>query len=361
MEINKDGKREDIYEYYEKQSYAVIALDGGYNIIYKNSAAARLGIKPRIGTGIKKYVDFVNLEKLYGAAEKGEYRILRLDADSPVRRCVIQPESKDMTVLAFYYALNFLKENDAGETEIIRKVEDIIGKYNERRKTLRTGRDNGGFFPENNKKAAWINEHFRKHMINIYSDGDDKHNTYCDIGAFFNRFAASISQYMSSFGYKVSSHIEDKMFFCRLDESDLLLINFIMSAFAFSHSIFNKVEISFNSDYYSGVARYRFTAGSDFLRERKDIFGNDYLSEIIDIEYLDLNLAAIIAQNNGLKLRVWSDGDDGSSVFLDLIFDIKIPENLKSPLLDESPNYITSDNIKEQAEIEFAVIFEEDI
>ena len=354
---SREIKTERIYRKYEKYVYAAILLDREFNIIYKNDAAKMLNIKPRIGTNIKKYIDLPNIGKLCAAVEKGEYGIIKLDVTSPIKRCVIQPEFKDVTALIFYDALNFLKESDTVEFETIKKIENIIGKYNERRKTLIT--DRGDYFPENNRKIIRINEHFRRHMINLNSRRDGRHKTYCDVGEFLNNFAGSVSQYTGAFGYKVNINIVDKMFFYMLCESDLLLVNFIMSAFAFKHSIFNKIDVSFRGEYFDWILRYEFITENDFLQSHKDIFIRDRLCAISDIEYLDMNLAALIAKNNNLKLRVYFDEDGGSKVYLDLIFGDKNRNNfnLESPNTAESRNYMSPEKIREHAEIEYAGVF----
>ena len=174
-----------------------------------------------------------------------------------------------------------------------------------------------------------------------------------------NNFTSSVSQYIKSFGYKIGLNIEDKMFFYMLNEGDLLLINFIMSAFAFKHSIFNRINISFRNDYYAGVLRYEFTTGNDFIQTHKDIFVKDYLKEINDIEYLDLNLAALVAKNNNLKFRVYFDEESGNKIFLDLILgDKSLDLESPSPDSNEYRNYITSENIKEISEVAFADVFD---
>ena len=359
-EIKEPEKPEQIYKKYERYAYSAILLDSGFNIIYKNSAAKMLNIKPRIGTNIKKYIDLLNIGKLCAAVEKGEYGIIKLDVTSPIKRCVIQPENKNITALLFYDALNFLKESDTVEFETISKIENIIGKYNERRKNLII--DHGDYFSENNRKIIRINEHFRRHMINLNSRRNDKHKIYCDIGEFLNNFSASISQYISAFGYKMNFNIfniRDKMFFYMLSESDLLLVNFIMSAFAFKHSIFNKVDISFRDEYSVWILRYEFITENNFLQSHKNIFVKGDLFRINDIEYLDLNLAALIAKNNNLKLRVYFDEESGNKVFMDLVFSDKNynNNNIESPRTDEHRNYISPEKIKELAEIEFAGAF----
>jgi len=353
-------KPDEFCQKYEKYSYAALLLDSDFNIVYKNNAAKILNIKPRLGTSIKKYTDFVNLEKLCDAVEKEEFRILKLDVPSPIKRCVIHPENKDVTALIFYDALNFLKEDETGEFEIIRKIEDIIGKYNERRKNISRGDlsfenieniENN----ENNKKILKINQHFRRHMANLNTRGDEKYKSYCDIGEFLNIFASGISQYINSFGYKLNFRVEDRMFYYRLNENDLLLINFIISVFALKYSVFNKADVSFYSDFSGGTLRYEFIAEKDFCKMYKEVFVKDYPGEINDMDYLELSLAALIAKNNDLKLRTYFDGDGGSKIVIDLIFP-KNSSEVESPPLGSYWVYTPLEEIKDQAEIEFADI-----
>ena len=359
-ELNETEKMGQMHKKYEKYIYAAILLDKNFNVIYKNDAAKMLNIKPRISTNIKKYTNQANSKKLCEAVERGEYGLIKLDVASPIKRCVIQPESKEVTALLFYDALNFLKESDKVEFDTIRKIENIIAKYNERRKSLII--DRGDYFPENNRKIIRINEHFRRHMANLNSRRDDTQKAYCDIGDFLNNFAASISQYTSAFGYKVNFNIEDKMFYYKLSESDLLLVNFIMSAFAFKHSIFNKVDISFRDEYSAWILRYEFITDNEFLKTYEDIFIKnhiDHIDVINGIEYLDLNLACLIAKNNNLKLRIYLDEETGNKVVLDLIFANRHNNNfnVESPNTNERRNYISREKMKKHAEIEFSMVF----
>jgi len=177
-----------------------------------------------------------------------------------------------------------------------------------------------------------------------------------------NIFTSGISKYVNSFGYKIEFDGEDKMFYYRLSEEDFRLINFILSAAAFKYAMFDKINIKFISDFHakiSGILRYEFRAGSDFGQIHPGMFAEDYINEIKDIDYIDLNLASLAAENNGLKLRVYFIPDDGGKVCFDLIFPAK-ERDLKSPFGEEPGNYvikITEEDIIKFAEIEFAEVF----
>ena len=350
---------EDVFKKYGEYPQAAIVLDSDFNIIYKNPAAKKdVNIKPRMGVTIKKYMDSGNMEKLCSAVEHDEFRILKLDVFSALKRCVAQPDSnKSVTALVFYSSLNLLKEGGENEGEIISKAEDLILKYNRQRKA--TGKITGGHVSENSKKIARINEHFRRHITNL-SPNNTK--TTCNIADFLNKFTAGISQYVNSFGYKVGGgKSADRMFHHPLNENDLLLINYILSAAAFKYSVFNKIDIRFSDDFNKGIIRYEFRTSKDFIKTHEDMFAGDYLKEMKDIEYLDLNLAALLAKNNDIGLKVYFDADE-SSVFFDLIFKRRNQKNPGKPEV-ESPlilNYISAEKVREGAEIEFAGIFSKD-
>jgi hypothetical protein len=115
-----------------------------------------------------------------------------------------------------------------------------------------------------------------------------------------------------------------------LNRNELLSINLILSAFALRYSIFNRIDIRFFSDFYagiSGILRYEFTVENDFTNKHSDMFVNDYSDNLKDMEYLDLNLAALIAKNNNLNLSVYSNTDKGGKVHLDLMFGTKKTAN----------------------------------
>ena len=362
---NKCEKYEKDFQECEKYPHPAILMDADFNIIYKNGAAKAVNIKPRMGTNIKKYMDGKNIEKLCGAVEKEEYKILKLNVPSPIKRCILHPGRKEIKALIFFDTFNFLREDGPDEAEIIRKIENIIFRYNEKEKQEQMlGKLVSGtnFSAEGSRKIIKIKEHFRRHMVNLNPQIADKHKTYCDIGEFLNNFTSGISQYIHSYGYKITSSIENNMFFYSLNGNDFLLINFILSAVALKYSIFNKIDIQFFSDFKAGLLRYEFKTENDFDKTHKDMFVKDYLDEIKDMEYLDLNLAALIAKNNDMKLRVYFKGDDGNKVCLDLLFGVKDLE-ISSENFDKYQNNqnITAEKITEFAKIVFAGIFRKDI
>ena len=341
----------EILKEYEKYSYPAIILNSGLYIIYKNNAAKILGLKLRIGANIKRYADSENFEKLRGALDEKTIAILKLDTDSPIQYCVTQSENENITALCFYDVLNLTKDGGG----LIKKAENIISKYNESRKIFKISQTQNDLLSENSKKIIRINEHFRKHMINLKSGGSDKHKTYCDIGEFLGDFSASVSQYAGSFGYRMNFNIENKMFYYMLNENDLLLINFILSAFALKHSVYNMVDINFHSDYSAGILRYEFVTENQFLNEYKDILTTDCdcLDEITDIKYLDLSLASLTAKNNDLDMRIYCDSDGDNKICLDLIFRRK-SNVIESPSGEVYRNHITREDMLKLAETEFS-------
>lgn len=368
----------------EKYHQPVIALDSRLNIIYKNSPAKILNLKPRLNISISRYIDEENAKKLADSIENNEFKIITLDVVSPFKRCVSQPHDKNFTLLVFYDALNFFADDPDVSDNINKteKIEDIISVYNCERK--KNAAKNPGLlcsdsnidhdaFRENNRNLTKINDHFRRHMINLPPENllkNPARKNYREIKPLLNRFSAAISQYISPFGYKITFNIEDKMFLYDLNEEDFLLINFILSAAALKYSVFNKADVTFHSDYspdISGILRYEFRVGGDFAETHGDMFACDYINEIKNTDYIDFNLAALVAKNNGLKLRVYFNPDaGGGNVCFDLIFRVKHRDD-KDKDMTESPfggDYmpeITPTEIISLAETELSGIFGEEI
>ena len=342
--------------------HPVMLLDSEFNIIYKNNAAKSVNLKLRLGSNLVKYMDAANIKKLREANKRKEFKILEICVPSVIKRFAFYPRSESVKAVVFYKVFNFIKENGEVEDEIIEKMEKIIYQYYEKTHQVEMlvgqTRDDG-FYAEDYKKMSKVTEHFVEHMTSLNPWVADKNKRYCDIGIFLNNFTSGISQYISAFGYRITCNIEDKMFFYRLNEDDLLLLNLIFAAAAFKYSIFKKVDIRFFTDFSMGILRYEFRTANDFFKTHENMFVRDYLSEIKDIEYLDMYLAALIAEKNGLQLNVYFVPDEDRGVRFDLIFDAK-NIGLESPFLssDESINYITAEKIKERAKIGFAGLFD---
>jgi len=390
------------YPKYDDYNYPVVLLDSDLDVIYKNEAAKFVNIKPRIGMNMKKYTDARNYEKLRDILNNGKVSTVTLNVQSPIKCCTARGEKageykdfeKDRPVVAliFFDSLNFFRD-DAG---VIDKINAVIDKYGEQERKLaesiglngpgllNAAKDmiSGEFaeeagdieytenyaeyaghsgygrykYYENNKKILRIREHFRRHVLNLKPNAPDGCKNYCDIGLFMRNFEDGISSCINNLGYKINFAAEDKMFLHKLNERDFLTVNFILASFAFEHSVFNKISVKFFADIYmTGVLRYEFSVPGDFADIHGDMFSRDYLENIGGIEYLDLALAALIAQNNDLRLSVKFSGDNGSKVYLDLIFGEKSEVLLSPPPCAENyGNIITADFISEKAEIEFS-------
>ena len=351
------------YNQYEKYYQPVIILDSEFNIVYKNTAAKLLNMKPRAGVNIKKYTDSENMRKIKDAFENNDYKILQLGESSAIRRCVAQPDGKNFTALVFYDSLNLLQDG----VEALGKIEEIVVKYNEYKKNLPESKENGALFYDNGggRKMLKINEHFRRHVTalnpRLQNAGDNPdYKKYCEVDFFLSKFTSNVSRYINSFGYRIEFNGDSKMFFYKLNEEDFLIINFILAAAALKYSVFNKINIVFITDFLSeasGILRYEFKAGGDFFRDRGDMFSADYINEIKNIEYIDFNLAALAARNNGLKLDIRSAGPDGDGmVYFDVIFPAK-PLGVKFEPIEDCNPETTDEKIYELAKTEFSGLF----
>ncbi|MCL2774532.1 MAG: hypothetical protein FWD71_14475 [Oscillospiraceae bacterium] len=350
---------------YKDYNYPVLLVDSNLIVTYKNNAARFANIKPRLGMNMEKYADPENIKKLRDTQYSEKINTIKLDIQSNIKYCLSKFESEDAVMaLIFYDSLNFIKDSD---DKIFGRLNDIISKYSPEFSDVYEDADisdNVGY--ENDKKILRLREHLRRHMSNIYLYDYDK--IYCDIGAFMRKFSGGILPYISNLGYKIFFDIEDNMFMYKLNESDFLTVNFILTAFALEYSVFGKVNVKFVADSWSsnhtlGILRYEFTVPRDFERTHRNMFIKDYQEDIGGIEYLDLSLTALIAKNNNMKTNVRFNEDNGSKVHIDLIFDSNYANcELNSPIWqcysDNSTiiTVISAESVKKQADIEFSIL-----
>lgn len=378
------------YPKYDDYNYPVILLDSDLDIIYKNNAARFVNIKPRIGMNIKKYTDAVNLEILRNTFNNRKVSAVKLNVQSNVKYCTARIEKvekcdgfegKSVLALVFVDSLNFLRD----DSEAIDKINNVIAKYNEQESkisgsagvnnldALRESRHTyseefaveTGFdkYPayhshEGNKKILRVRDHFRRHIVNLKTNMSETDKNYCDIGMFMRNFEAGITPCINNLGYKINFDAEDKMFMYKINERDFLTVNFILASFALEHSVFDKINVKFFTDINMvGVLRYEFSVTGDFGITHKDMFKRDYIEDIGSIEYLDLALVMLIAKNNDLQLSVKFNDDNGSKVYIDLIFASKIEMfSAHLPYEESFIGIITVDFIRDISEIEFSGI-----
>ena len=385
-----EGEKAEIFQEYERYNYPVILLDLNLKIIYKNTAAKFANIRPRIGMNIKKYTNLENLLKLMNTLKNKTINTVQLNIRSSIKQCVSRFDQKVQVIsLIFFDSLNYLREDDH---ETVNKINNIISKYDEQieeifeftgnliadiadikdiKENHEVNIDNIStnniinIIYKNNKKILRLREHFRKSINNLNLNGSEQYKNYCDIGRFLRCFDEGTSLYINNLGYKMIFDIEDKMFMYKINEGDFLTVNFILAAFAFDYSVFGRINVKFWTDIWSesginsinniiGILRYEFTAPKDFECTHKDMFIKNYLESIGGIEYLDLSLAALIAKNNGLKLDVRFNEDQGRRVYMDLLFNSKL--ELHSSFPKDYMNIVTADLVKKKAEIEFSML-----
>ena len=246
------------------------------------------------------------------------------------------------------YALGF-----AEDVEYIENMENMENVEN-----VEKSAEPGHKYHENNKKILRVREHFRRHILNLKTDAADIYKSYCDIGAFMRSYENGILPSINNLGYKINFNTEDKMFLYRLNERDFLTVNFILASIAFEYSVFNKINVRFfkNNDKFN-VLRYEFSVPRDFARTHSDMLSGNNLENIEKIEYMDLVLSDLIAQNNDMRLDMRFNEDNGSKVYMDLIFLIKGEVCMSpSPLTERCINFITAEYVREKAEIELSIL-----
>jgi hypothetical protein len=201
------------------------------------------------------------------------------------------------------------------DAETAERINEITAKYGEQELLCVGERDN--------KKMQKIRGYFLRHIANTDARQADAEKTYCDIWEFLNRLDTGSSRVINQLGYKIAFDIEsaDKMFMYKLNESDFLTLNFILISYALSKSIFGNLDIRFEANVGAAVLIYEFSPGSDFVKLNSEMFESGGFDNFNNFDKfaksgsIDLELAALIAENNHLKLELrTNDGDDNINI-----------------------------------------------
>jgi hypothetical protein len=330
-------------EIYKDYYYPVILLDGVLNVAYKNGAAQAAKVKPRTGVHIRKYINEDNLKILQEIADgKTGQQVIELDGGAG--RCLARRNGGMETALIFFDSLNYIKNLDM---EAAAEINYIAEKYGEQEQLFAGERADG--------KIRKIRGHFRRHIANMNAGAPDSEKNYCDIWEFLNSFNKGASPFINGLGYRISFDIENenKMFMHRLNESDFLTLNFIFASYALSKSVFGILDIKFETKMGEAVLMYEFSPGSDFADLNKKLFERGGFENCGN---LDLELAALIAKNNNIKLElrtveIREDKIEGKTQIL--IYFISSGE-LSQPVT--GANIMSGEDIAARAEIELAFL-----
>jgi hypothetical protein len=328
---------DETYQKYDYFSQPVVIINSDLIILYKNSAAKIVNMKPRIGANIKKYIDYDNSEKLCFSIKNKSPGIIELNIPTKINRCMIRMAKNAAWALIFFDMLNCVDESG----EILKQFEYIISRYNEDK--FNYDKQINSFFDfsadsfdedenDDNTVAAEnrrelinflkIKEHLRHDILNM--PGNRKiYKNYLDIGAFLNDFNKSVSSCIIYSRYKINFTIEDKMFFYSISENDFAVINYILSVFCMRNSVFGTVNAYFYAHSNTGILRYEFRQKNGFGTIKNKPSDDGYCSNLKKINNFDLIFIIMLLKNNGLKLNVSCDSPDGGTMRIDLIFNTK--------------------------------------
>lgn len=263
----------NIIEFYKNYYYPAILLDNGLKVIYKNAAALAAKMKPRVSVHIKKYLNEENFKILRDISDrKAAPRMIELKERQ--NRCLARCAGSVITLI-FFDSINYIIDYRA---ETAGQINKILSEYEEQ-----------SFLCVdecNNKKMQKIRAYCQRHIANIDSRKIDSEKIHCNIRQFFDNFDRGISPFINELGCRIKVDTgKDKMFIYKLNESDFLTLNFILLSYALSISVFGNVNIQFDPDERAVI--YEFIPISDSGK-----CGN-----------IDLEFAALIAENNKLKLE----------------------------------------------------------
>jgi hypothetical protein len=325
---------DEMYRKYDKFSQPVVIINSDLYILYKNSAAKIVNMKPRIGANIKKYIDYDNSKKLSFFIKNKSPNIIKLNIPTKINRCMIKTTEKAGWALIFFDTLNC-----AGESgERTEQFEYIISKYNEDKfnydkqinsffgLSVHLFDDNDDITVTENRRDLMrflkIKEHLRQDILNM--PGSRKiYKHYLDIGAFMNDFNKSVSSRIIYSGCKINFTIEDKMFFYSISEDDFAVINYILSVFCIRNSLFGTVNTYFYAHSNTGILRYEFRQKNHFRTINNKPSDDGYCGNLKKINNFDFIFIIMLLKNNNLKLNVSCDSTDGGTMRIDLIFNTK--------------------------------------
>jgi hypothetical protein len=330
-----------MYLKYDNFSQPVVIISPDLNILYKNSAAKIVNMKPRVGANIKKYIDYDNSKKLCFSIKNKSPNIIKLNIPTKINRCMIKTTENAAWALIFFDTLNCV--GDSGER--LEQFEYIMSRYNEDKfnydkqinsffgfspRSLDDNDDNdeNTAATENRRELMRflkIKEHLRHDILNM--PGSRKiYKNYLDIGEFLNDFNKSVSSRIIYSGYKINFTIEYKMFFYSISENDFAVINYILSAFCIRNSVFGAVNACFYAHSNTGILRYEFRQKNGFRAINNKPSDDGYCGNLQKINDFDFIFIIMLLKNNNLKLNVSRDSTDGGTMCIELIFNVNNPQ-----------------------------------
>jgi len=261
--------------------YPVVLLDAAtMKVAYKNKAAQVAKVAPRVSAYINSYSDEQVLQILETLDTDSEERIIELG--EPPSRCVARV-SGDMIVLVFLDPLNLMQKC---LSVTIPQIAEITARYDLEKLLI------SGDAVTDTNKARKLRSYLERYIVDLREKATP--HTYCDIREFLRSLESGVSQILAKMGYRISFDMgaRDEIFIYRLNESDFLTLNFILISYALSRSVFGVLDVRFEAR--TSVLTYEFMPAD--LGEQS--------------ESIDLELARLIAKNNGLRLSVAAVDDD---------------------------------------------------
>jgi len=368
----------------------VIVADLDYKIIFKNSAAQHSYIKLQINNHINRILSAENMEKLHNTIKTGAASVIDINIPTLSNRCIANIDEVEeideygeikrekLIVFIFFSSINLAK-NSGGH---INSLLDLIELYTAQMMVLKDSLNYGlrnlefthskdseefmkrlKFVNANHQKIARLQNRLSSYINNIKNSPEeiDKLKSYCDISRFCENLQRELLKYLQSNGYNINFEMQDEIFIVKLYEKDFLLLNLIIIMFVLKYTASNTINLKFftetEQEINNGIISYEFLIKEELLETFKTKYAAENLmeiSDIMDMDRLDLSLASIIAGNNNSVIDIKTNSEQ-KRVAIDIIIHGKHTNKLELKNFFVSTFDFMSDPVQDMFAAEFSV------
>ena len=391
------------YKKYSMYFEPVVILNLDLKIIYKNLTARSYLVKLQINNNIKRFVDINNMKKLESTINTGAASVMDINIPPPLNRCVAnideieeinesgEKKHEKVIVFIFFNSVNLTKEHSIYTGSLLNMIEiynmhekilieEIKYMVNEIKDNFVQLKNPAAaevdkklkFVTDNHKKIARLQNRLSSFISNINSVPEEiqRKKSYCNIQKFCEDMCKALPKYLQNNGYDAIFDIQDEIFLVNLHEKDFLLLNLIIITFSLKYSVTSTAHIKFftekesekKSSVTNAVIRYEFPMRKEIFELYKDRFAINYLSEIEDImemDWIDLKLASIIANNNSSLIEIQTSDykKEETRVVIEIIISGRITDSDRLEFKSYSANLIdfSSEQVQDIFDAEFSI------
>ena len=387
----KYNEKLEKFKKYQVYFDPVIVVDLDYKIIYKNSTAQHSYIKLQINSHINRILSAENIEKLHNTIKTGAASVIDINIPTLSNRCIANIDEVEeigesgeikrekLIVFIFFSSINLAKNSDGHINSLL----DLIELYTAQMMVLKDSLNYGlrnlensftqnkdseefmkrlKFVNANHQKIARLQNRLSSYINNIKNSPDeiDKLKNYCDISRFCENLQRELLKYLQNNGYNINFEMQDEIFIIKLYEKDFLLLNLIIIMFILKYTTSNTINLKFftetENEISNGIIRYEFLIREELLETFKIKYATENLmeiSDIMDMDRLDLSLASIIAGNNDSVIDIKTNSEQ-KRVAIDIIIHGKHTNKLELKNFFVSTFDFMSDQVQDMFAAEFS-------